>query len=80
MTNKRGVDRAIQQKHLALSMRVREARKKAGLTQLQLAELAGLERKSVNRIENTQLSPTVDTLIRIAIVLGCSTSSLIDGD
>ena len=71
--------RELAQQHDLLATRVRAARKHAGLTQLELAERAGLERKSVNRIENNQLSPTIDTLIRIAVVLGCSTSSLVDG-
>ena len=43
------------------------------------AERAGLERKTISRIENQHLSPTIDTLVRIALVLRCDVAELIDG-
>jgi len=69
----------IERVHSDLADNVRTARHAAGLTQTQLAEYAGLERKSINRIENNRLSPTIDTLVRIAMVLKIPVSDLIDG-
>ena len=80
MANQRFIAQQVKSQHLELAERVKRARLEAGLTQSELAERAGLERKSVNRIENFQLSPTIDTLVRIAVVLGCSTASLVKGD
>lgn len=69
----------IERVHSTLADNVRVARNAAGLTQDQLAAFAGLERKSINRIENNRLSPTIDTLVRIAMVLKVPVSDLIDG-
>lgn len=49
---------------------VRDNRIKADLSQEGLANLAGLDRKTINRIENGHFSPSVDTMTRIAAVLG----------
>lgn len=56
----------------AMGARVRAAREYAGLTQEALAIDAGTDRPSVVRIEAGQQSPTADTLIRIARVIGVS--------
>ena len=69
----------IERVHSTLADNVRTARAAAGLTQDQLATYAGLERKSINRIENNRLSPTIDTLVRISMVLKVPVSDLIDG-
>jgi DNA-binding XRE family transcriptional regulator len=49
---------------------LRDTRIKADLSQEGLANLAGIDRKTVNRIENGHFSPSVDTMTRIALVLG----------
>jgi DNA-binding XRE family transcriptional regulator len=69
----------IDRVHSTLADNVRAARNAAGLTQDELATFAGLERKSINRIENNRLSPTIDTLVRIAMVLKVPVADLIDG-
>lgn len=79
MASERFIAQQVRLQHREIAERVRSARLQASLTQSELAERAGLERKSVNRIENNQLSPTIDTLVRIAVVLGCTTSSLVEG-
>ena len=53
-------------------------REAASLTQLQLSELAGIDRKTINRIENGHFSPSVDTLTRLALALNTSVSELLD--
>ena len=44
-------------------------RKKAGISQEALAEMAGIDRKTVNRIENGHFSPSMETFFRIAHAL-----------
>ncbi|GGQ83931.1 helix-turn-helix transcriptional regulator [Streptomyces flaveolus] len=50
--------------------RIRAARLHASLTQEKLAELAGLDRQAINRIENGHASPLLDNLLRIARAIG----------
>jgi HTH-type transcriptional regulator / antitoxin HipB len=49
---------------------VRAARRRAGVSQSELAELAGMSQPSVARLERGVVSPTVITLDRIARALG----------
>lgn len=52
------------------SRKVREARKKAKLTQEELAEKSGLQQSHISRIENGKHSPSPYTLEKIATGLG----------
>jgi transcriptional regulator with XRE-family HTH domain len=52
-----------------LGARVRELRKKAGLTQEQLAELLGIDQKHMSRIELGKSYPSLDRLSKIAEVV-----------
>ena len=54
----------------AMGEQIRAVRLSAQMTQETVALEAGLDRPSVVRIEAGQQSPTADTLIRIAHVLG----------
>ena len=56
---------------------IRAARLHANLTQERLAELAGLDRQAVNRIEQGRQSPVLDNLIRIAYALGVPLADLV---
>lgn len=49
---------------------VREARQKAGLTQMDLAELAGIKQPNLSRIEAATFDPRLATLQRIADAMG----------
>ena len=49
---------------------VRAARRRAGVSQGELAERAGTSQPSIARLEKGQVSPTVITLDRIARALG----------
>jgi transcriptional regulator with XRE-family HTH domain len=49
---------------------VRAARRRAGVSQVELAERAGTSQPSIARLEKGQVSPTVITLDRIARALG----------
>lgn len=57
--------------------RIRNARRDQKLTQEMLAELAGLDRQSINRIEQAHASPLLDNLFRIADALDIPLSDLV---
>lgn len=61
----------------AIGDNIREARIRAGLTQEQLAELAGMDRQSINRIEQGHQAALIDNLIRIADALGVPLADLV---
>lgn len=49
---------------------VREARKRAGLTQRELAERAGTTQSAIARLENGRTTPSFDTLLRLVRLCG----------
>lgn len=54
----------------SLGHAVRELREQAGLTQAELAELAGIPRLSVVKLENGQMTEQVRRLVGLLKVLG----------
>lgn len=56
---------------------IKAARKKAGLTQAQLAEKLGISYVGVSQWENDLRNPKLDTLQRIAAALGVPVQDLI---
>lgn len=52
-------------------------REQRELSQSEVAERAGIDRKTVNRIENERFSPSIDTLTRISVALGVNVSDLL---
>jgi putative transcriptional regulator len=57
---------------------VRAKRKSLGLSQEKLAERAGCDRQSINRVENAAYSPSLDRVFKLADALGLSLSDLFD--
>jgi DNA-binding XRE family transcriptional regulator len=53
-------------RHRAVGEQIGTARLRANLTQEKLAELAGLDRQAVNRIEQGRASAKLDNLIRVS--------------
>jgi transcriptional regulator with XRE-family HTH domain len=56
---------------------IRKARKKAGLSQEELAFRSNVTRNYVSLVELNQHSPTLDTLVRICQALGVKASNLV---
>lgn len=54
-----------------------ERRTQLGMSQAKLAELCGVDRKTINRIENGHFSPSLDTMLRIALVLSSDANTFI---
>jgi transcriptional regulator with XRE-family HTH domain len=57
--------------------RLSAIRKKRGLTQKSLAEVAGLSHIQVHRYENGSAQPTLEAIKRLAVALAVSTDELI---
>ncbi|TBU91281.1 helix-turn-helix domain-containing protein [Stutzerimonas kirkiae] len=52
-------------------------RKARGLTQAQIAEMIGVEKETISRMENGVISPTLPRLQQIADIFGCSPVELL---
>ena len=63
---------------MATGQRIKEARKKAGMTQTELAEKLNIPFQSVSQWERNLRNPKYETLQRIAQVLDTSVSDLMD--
>lgn len=60
--------------------RVRELRKKAGLSQNELATLAGISQPAISQIENDTRPLTIDWMRTLARILGCAAADLLSSD
>ena len=54
----------------AIILAISEARKKTGLTQVQLAAKTGIDQSDISRIENGEANPSLNTLKRLAAGMG----------
>ena len=61
-----------------LGIKIRFLRIKMKLSQEQFSELAGLSKNSIGMIERGQMSPTLETLEKIAIALKIELKELVD--
>jgi len=68
----------VKQVENEVARRMKFARQKRNLSQADLADLAGVDRKTINRIENGHFSPSLDTLTRLSVVLKCGLIELLD--
>ncbi len=62
--------------HERLNNRLREVRTERGLTQADLAEQAGVSRKTINTVENGVFTPSTILALTLAKVLGTSVEDL----
>jgi len=70
--------KASNQSAETVSNRLVSLRNERSFSQARLAELAGVDRKTINRIENGHFSPSLDTLTRLSVVLKCKLSDLVE--
>ncbi|MDX1683206.1 MAG: helix-turn-helix transcriptional regulator [Phycisphaeraceae bacterium] len=56
---------------------LRDARSKAGLTQQELADRAGVTREYVSMLERSRRQPTVDVLLRLCKALSTPASEIV---
>ncbi len=61
-------------------MDIKEARKRVGISQAELARRVGLHQSGVSRIERGTRALSVARLRRFAAALGLSPAALLDGD
>jgi transcriptional regulator with XRE-family HTH domain len=69
----------IQQHRWAVGERIRDHRRAAGLSQVQLADRAGIDHKTISRAENGVFAVSIDQLARLARALGISSAELLPG-
>ncbi len=61
-------------RHMSIANLVREARRRSGLTQAQLAQRAGVPKSTVGRIESGARVPSTDLVERLVQAAGWSVS------
>ncbi len=62
-------------------MTLSEARKRAGLTQMELEELSGVDRTRISRIEaDPNANPTIDTVRKLEAALKLRRGTLVFSD
>jgi putative transcriptional regulator len=76
-TTEATLKRDVNDMRTVLANRLFEMRSDAELSQAQLAEIAGVDRKTINRIENGHFSPALDTIVRLSVALGIAPSDLL---
>ena len=69
--------RDVKNMRTVLAERLYDLRSANELSQAFLAELAGVDRKTINRIENGHFSPALDTIVRLSVALGIAPSDLL---
>jgi DNA-binding XRE family transcriptional regulator len=63
------MQKMIDETQQSLAQRLYDLRTERNLTQTELSVLAGIDRKTINRIENGHFAPSVDTLVRLSMVM-----------
>lgn len=64
---------------VVVGRRIRIARESASLTQEDVAHVAGINTSYYGKLERGLTNPTIDTLIRIASVIGVDPGSVLEG-
>lgn len=63
-----------------IGLRVKEVRKQHNITQAQLAEMTSLSISYISHIETAQKKASLESLVRIADVLGVTVDELLNGN
>jgi transcriptional regulator with XRE-family HTH domain len=70
---------SVKAKSNIISKRLKYYRIESGLSQQALSDYAGVDRKTVNRIENGHFSPNIETLLRLATALDVTPAEIFKG-
>jgi transcriptional regulator with XRE-family HTH domain len=70
---------SVKSKTSVISKRLKVYRVEAGLSQQALSDYAGVDRKTVNRIENGHFSPNIETLLRLTTALDVTPAEIFKG-
>lgn len=65
--------------YIQIGTKIKEIRKRKRISQEKLAEMVSMNLRSINRIENQHNIPTLETLDKIAQVLGVSITDFFEG-
>ena len=57
--------------------KLKEARKAAGLTQVELSRKTGMSQQDISSIERGDRDPTASTLLKLADALGCKIDDIV---
>jgi|GEM_PF-6397830 len=68
-SNKKSLNTKVKSTRSNLAAIVRDIRIAKGYSQEQLANIIGVDRKTINRIENEHFSPSLENLVKIFEVL-----------
>ncbi len=71
------LDNEIKQRRISFGKSMKKLRNIAKISQEKLADIAGLDRKTISRIENGHLSPSMDNLWAIADALNLEAHELL---
>jgi transcriptional regulator with XRE-family HTH domain len=69
----------IQAIRSVIAINLKHYRSKQGIAQEKLALIAGVDRTMVSKIERELTNPSIETLLKLANVLGVTVSELLDG-
>lgn len=69
----------IQKESKKIAMRLLQERQAKDWSQQELADRAGLDRKTVNRIENLHFSPSMETFLRLCSAMKVRPQEVIKG-
>lgn len=65
---------------MIIGSRLRDARKKRGLTQESLGEILGISKSAVSLYESEQRNPSLETVVELMYILGVSADYLLGSD
>lgn len=63
---------------MTFKLKIKEARKKKGLTQSELAEKMNVAQRTISKFETQQVNPSLKRLIEIASILEISLDDLVE--